>query len=563
VLSISKGPEGPFAFTTGYPGGNTSRVIRYRSSTAANVVAARRESKIIFSLPDEMYLAPCTRISRNTKISGFMSKQPREIRTAGILLSRKNNTALHRQLYEQLRTMIVKGQLRSNERVPSGRDLARELSVSRIVVTAAYEQLIIEGYLVGKTGAGTFVAGSIPDKLLQARPGKKQENKKQAATKNISAPAPSILPGGRIDARAFQIGLPSLDLFPYKTWHQCAGHVLKELKSIHLGYEDTFGYWPLRKAIASYLRISRAVTCEAEQVIVVTGSQQGLNLVARVLLKKDSCVWMEDPGYFGFKAALANIGIAPRPVPISKSGIDIAYAHKYYGPGELVYVTPSYQFPLGHTLSHQNREKLIRYASRHSMWIVEDDYDSEFRYQGNPLSSLQGLDEYRKVIYSGTFSKVLFPGLRIAYLVIPDLDLMADFRKEKEIIDRQSPILEQAILARFMEEGHFARHIRKMRLLYAQRQQYLITHLNSYCKPYLHFSDSPAGMHLRCRVKKGINIAKLKINIHKAGLQLSFVDDFAISHFYPGEFLLGYTAFTKYQLKQAVDTLVSCLQHSL
>lgn len=492
-----------------------------------------------------------------------MSKQSKEIRAAGIKLSRKSGIPLHQQLYEQLRAMILKGQIRSGERVPSGRDLASELAVSRIVITAAYEQLIIEGYLIGRTGAGTFVSETIPDKLLNTGFNKVPAKNKYADKRTLSAPKPANLPGDRIDYTAFQIGLPSIDSFPNKIWHQCANHVLKELKSIHLGYEDTFGYWPLRKSVAAYLRISRGVKCEAEQVIITTGSQQGLNLIARVLLKENSCVWMEDPGYFGFKAALKDIGVTPNPVPISKHGIDIHLAHQKYGPGELVYVTPSYQFPLGHTLTYERRKKLISYAARHSMWIVEDDYDSEFRYQGNPHASLQGLDEYAKVIYSGTFSKSLFPGLRLAYLVIPDMDILPAFREAKDTIDRQSPILEQALLAKFMEDGHFSRHIRKMRLLYAQRQQFLIEFLNRYCKSYLTYQVSPAGMHLRCKVKKEINVEKFKDNLAIAGLRVVFVDDFAIKYFYPGHFLLGYTAFTRYQIKMATEKLAGCLRDSL
>lgn len=492
-----------------------------------------------------------------------MSKHSKEIRTPGFKFNRKSSLTLQSQLYNQLRNMILNGQLRCQDRIPSSRDLANELAISRIIITNVYEQLIDEGYLTAISGSGTFVSKMIPDKLLMTPQKKSFVTNKLKSKINFSDEDTIKKPGNRISTTPFQIGLPSLDSFPYKIWHKCTNHILKEFKTIHLGYDDTFGYWPLRKAIASYLRVSRAVKCEAEQVIIVTGSQQGLNLICMALLNENSSVWMEDPGFYGFKSALQIIGATPNPVPVLKFGVDINYAHKTYGPGDLLYITPSYQFPLGNILSFENRKKLLDYAGKHSMWIVEDDYDSEFRYVGNPLSSLQGLDSYNKVIYSGTFSKVLFPGLRLAYLVLPKEEIVSTFREIKEVIDRQPPILEQAVLTKFIDDGHFLRHIRKMRLLYAQRQQFLIEALNKNCKYYLTFKNSSAGMHLRCRVKKGINIEKFKTNINKSNLSISFVDDFSIKYLYPGEFLLGYTAFTKYQINVGSEVLAECLKQSI
>jgi len=378
-----------------------------------------------------------------------MPKESPEINLAGIKLLKKSSASLYMQVYEQLRKMILDKRLRPGDRLPASRNLAKDLSVSRVIISQGYEQLMMEGYLVGKTGSGTFVAETLPDHLLNA-------TKMDVVAEKNSVPVLH-----KTELVPFQIGTPSLDSFSYKNWFNTSNSILKELKKFHLGYDDPLGYWPLRKAIASYLRVSRAVKCEAEQVIVVTGSQQGLNLIVECLLKKGEQAWMEDPGYPGAKISLDHAGATICPIPIEKDGLDIAYAIKHFPDARLAYITPSHQFPLGYTLSHAKRMQLLEWAKRKKMWILEDDYDSEFRYEGSPLASLQGLDNDGRVIYSGTFSKVLFPGLRLAYIVLPSEEMVETFKIIKENLDRQSPVIDQLILCRFIEEGHFLRHIRK------------------------------------------------------------------------------------------------------
>lgn len=491
-----------------------------------------------------------------------MAKESPEIILAGIKLSRQLATPLYLQLYEQLRAMILSSRLRPGDRLPPGRNLAKDLGVARVIVSQAYEQLVMEGYVTGKTGAGTFVAAKLPDHLLNAAR-TTVVTTKPFVGKTVPAKTPeNAQTGSRIEAVAFQIGMPALDVFPYKLWQQSGNQVLKNFKQAHLSYEDTLGYWNLRKAIAAYLRIARAVTCEAEQVIVVTGSQQGLNLVVECLLNKGDKVWMEDPGYHGARIAFTNAGVTCCPIPVEEDGLNVAHGVQQYPDAKLAYVTPSHQFPMGCTLSHTKREQLLEWARQQESWILEDDYDSEFRYEGRPLPSLQGMDTGGRVIYSGTFSKVLFPGLRLAYIVLPAVQMVAQFKRVKDNQDRQSPIMEQLILCDFMEGGYFLRHIRKMRLLYAERQQQLLQLLQTHLKDQLRVSLSPSGMHLLCWLPEGIDMAKFKDAIQKQQLAISFVSSFSIQHKLPPAILLGFTAYTKYKMRVGVEKLQSCLREA-
>ncbi|AXY76340.1 PLP-dependent aminotransferase family protein [Paraflavitalea soli] len=493
-----------------------------------------------------------------------MAKESPEIILAGIKLSRQLATPLYLQLYEQLRAMILAGRLRPGDRLPPGRNLAKELGVARVIVSQAYEQLVMEGYVTGKTGAGTFVAEKLPDHLLNAtRNGQVPSKATAPPVKPLAArPAENAQTGSRIEAVPFQVGMPALDQFPYKLWQQSGNQVLKNFKQAHLGYEDTLGCWNLRKAIAAYLRIARAVTCEAEQVIVVTGSQQGLNLVVECLLNKGDKVWMEDPGYHGARIAFTNAGVIPCPIPIEADGLNVAHGVQHFPDAKLAYVTPSHQFPMGCTLSHGKREQLLDWARQQQSWILEDDYDSEFRYEGRPLPSLQGMDTGGRVIYSGTFSKVLFPGLRLAYIVLPTVQMVNEFKRVKDNQDRQSPVMEQLILCDFMEGGYFLRHIRKMRLLYAERQQQLLHLLQTHLKDQLRVSVAPSGMHVLCWLPEDIDMTKFKEAIQKERLAIAFVSYFTIQYKLSPAIMLGFTAYTKYKMKVGVEKLVLCLREA-
>ena len=496
-----------------------------------------------------------------------MSKKSAEFSLAGMKISKDIETPLYRQLYDQFREMILDRRLRAGDRLPSTRILSIETGISRTMITQSFEQLILEGYLVGKPGSGTFVAGTIPDHLTLA--GKPDTSRVRPARRQFDL-AKDVLPKEIISRNSnkeeivpFQIGTPSLDLFPYRIWQQTGGQVLKKFKSFNLGYDDALGYWPLRQEIAGYLRQARAVKCETEQVIVVTGSQQGLNLISECLLKKGDAVWMEDPGYHGAKFSFLNRGVKICPVPVEEDGINISHAIKHCREAKLAYVTPSHQFPLGVTLSLAKRLQLLNWAKRKNRWILEDDYDSEFRYEGRPLASLQGLDTEGCVIYSGTFSKVMYPGLRLAYLVLPSLEMVEEFKKVKAMMDRQSPILDQIILSRFMSEGHFLRHLRKMRLLYDERQQTFINAVKELVGDYLMIKPNAAGMNLTGWVSKKIDLQKLKTEIKKQGLAIPFIRDYAMESFNPRGMMFGYTAFTKYKIRTGLEKLRDCFERSL
>jgi GntR family transcriptional regulator / MocR family aminotransferase len=422
----------------------------------------------------------------------------------GIGLTPDGPIPLHRQLYEGLREAILTRRLSPGMRLPSTRTLARELGISRYTVVDAFRQLCAEGYVEGKVGAGTCVTRTLPDDLLRpALPAisasvpmreRRPRSQRSEGQMALGRPLLSTRPNPPRHTQPFQVGVPALDAFPGDLWGRLvARHARAMPVSMH-GYQDPAGYAPLRRAIASYLAAARGVHCTAEQVIVVNGSQQGIALTAQVLLDPGGAVWMEDPGYPGAKGALLGAGARLIPVPIDAEGLDVEAGTARCPGACLAFVTPSHQCPLGVTMSLNRRLALLEWAREAGAWVIEDDYDSEYRYVGRPLAALQGLDAAGRVIYAGTFSKVLFPALRLGYLVVPG-DLLEAFAVARLFADMHPPLLEQAVLAEFMTEGHFARHIRRMRLLYAERQAALVEAARS-LSAWLDVRASEAGMHL-------------------------------------------------------------------
>jgi GntR family transcriptional regulator/MocR family aminotransferase len=429
---------------------------------------------------------------------------------ASLVLDTSSPTPLYRQLYDGLRQAILSGQLRPGTRLPSTRSLADELSLSRNTVMSAYLQLFAEGYLEGKVGAGTDVARSLPDEMLQAQTWPARQARSEEASQRLSergrslVAIPVALSRGQGQPRAFRPGTPALDAFPFDLWRQlqarCWQHPSLEL----LGYGASAGYPPLREAIAEYLGAARAVRCKPEQVIVVAGSQQGLDLTVRLLLDPGDAAWLEEPGYPGARGALLAAGARLVPVPVDSEGLDVAAGIARCPQARLAYVSPSHQYPLGVTMSLKRRLALLEWASRAGAWVLEDDYDSEYRYVGRPLAALQGLDAAQRVIYLGTFSKVLFPALRLGYLVVPP-DLVEAFTAARMLADRHSPSMDQAVLAEFLAQGHFARHIRRMRVLYAERQAALVEAAKRELVGLLEVRPAEAGMHLLGWLPAGVD----------------------------------------------------------
>jgi GntR family transcriptional regulator / MocR family aminotransferase len=408
-------------------------------------------------------------------------------------------TPLHRQLFDALRAAILEGRLSAGSRLPSTRDLGREIGVSRNTVMAAYEQLVAEGFLEGRTGSGTYVSTTMPGDLISARASRKATpvpaEAPLSARGAVLARASVTEPGaaGR-EVRPFRAGVPDLDAFPGDTWARLSSRRWRASSSDLLGYGDPAGLLDLRRAIAAYLRLSRGVRCGAEQIVIVGGSQQGLDLVARLLLDPGDIAWVEDPGYAGVTGALRGTGVTPVPVPVDDQGLVVEAGERLAPNALLVSVTPSHQYPVGVTMSLARRLALLEWASRAGAWVLEDDYDAEFRYAGRPLEALQGLDDDGRVIYLGTFSKVLAPALRLGYLVVPP-GLVAAFSRAREVSGRHAPMVEQAVLADFMVEGHFARHLRRMQGIYAERQAALLAAARDLAGGLIDVRPADAGLH--------------------------------------------------------------------
>ena len=420
-----------------------------------------------------------------------------------LVLQRASSIPLHRQIYEQWRTGILTGRFRRGERVPSTRELATTLSVSRSTVTESYEQLIAEGYLDASQGSGTFVCHELPDEAL--RPGRARITTKDdepairlsryggGLREDFIYPA---TPPGFI---RFTHWRPDLERFPFALWRKLvtrhlrgATHELYDYAGLFDYAEQSAGYEPLRREIAAYVARCRAVRCAPEQVVIVNGSQQGLDLCVRLLLDRDDQVAFENPGYQGARQIFQAHGARLRPARIDADGVVIGDLGRTT---RLVYVTPSHQFPTGVSMSLARRLELIEWARGQNAAIIEDDYDSEYRYSGAPLPSLQGLSHGVPVIYIGTFSKVMFPGLRIGYVVAPQR-LVAALQRAKWLADRHTSLPDQAALTDFIREGHLERHIRRMRRLYGRRRQVLVESLARHFGAGAQVRGDAAGMHL-------------------------------------------------------------------
>ena len=424
-----------------------------------------------------------------------------------VTIDRRSSRPLHRQIYDGFRGAILRGELRGAQQVPSSRLLAQELGISRIPVISAYEELLSEGYFESRVGAGTFVSRSLPETLTSvessAAPAQFTPAKSRSVSRRGAAVTP-IDPSAWITGKgAFALGQPAYDQFPVHIWSKLVGRHGRSLRTSSLHYGSMLGRTDLRDSIATYLRSARGVHCEPEQILVVNGSQQAVQIAALALLDPGDRVWMEEPGYWLAQRAFKLAGARIVPVPVDDEGMDVAAGKRLSRTARLAFVTPSHQFPLGSTMSLPRRLQLLDWARTQGSWIIEDDYDSEYRYESRPIPSLQGLDTDARVIYVGTFSKVLFPSLRTGYMVVPT-DLLDRFIAVRQTIDVSQPDLNQAILAEFIDEGHFARHLRRMRSLYGERRAILGDGLQKYFGDELEILGAQCGMHLSVRIRKGM-----------------------------------------------------------
>lgn len=478
-----------------------------------------------------------------------------------IALQVESGVPLYRQLFDSLREAILIGLLKPGVRLPSTRNLAQDLSIGRNTVIAAYDQLIAEGYLEAKTGAGTRVATITPDALSRVSAARSAQPKHATREKAVSLSARGELLAGteRLGAdpnqSAFQPGLPALDEFPFAVWSRLVGHRTAHPLIDTLGYYHIGGYQPLREAVASYLGAARAVQCDPEQIIIVTGAQAALDLTVRMMTDPGDRVLIEEPGYLGARGAFLAAGADVQPVPVDEDGINIAQARPGGHPAKLVYVTPSYQYPLGVTMSLQRRLQLLDWAHANNAWIVEDDYDSEYRYRGYPLSALHGLDHGQRVVYMGTFSKTMFPALRLAYVVVPR-ELSDAFRQAVRHTGQDSPLIEQAALTDFMNEGYYASHLRRMRRLYADRQQRFIEYANNVASDMLDLQPSDAGMQLVGRLATGYEEQSLVTALRSAGLKLNGLGSYYLEEPKQTGLYLGYAGVNDKHMRDGLDRLV-------
>ncbi len=475
------------------------------------------------------------------------------------------DSPLYQQLYSHVRRAILTGTLKGDTKLPSTRTLADELGVSRNTVLNAYEQLLAEGYLESSSGSGTYVARVLPDHLLRTprpqpdtieQPPSHLPQFSRHAQLQLSAPRQfTAIPSREGIVPPFSPATPALDAFPHEVWSQLVTRQAKR-RSARDYYYALGGYAPLREAIAAHVTFSRQVRCTAEQVIIVSGSQGGLDLSARLFLDSGDAVWLEDPGYLGARGAFLGVGAKIIPVPLDKEGLVVETGVKRAPNAKLAFVTPSHQFPLGMTMSVRRRLALLEWAKEANAYILEDDYDSEFRYSGRPLASLQGLDEAEHVIYIGTFSKVLFPSLRLGYLIVPP-SLTQAFLTVQHSVDIHNPFLEQAVLTDFIVEGHFARHLRRMRKLYAERRLMLLETLRDLP---LDIESPEAGIHCVAWLPEGVDDEAFVQKAKSYGLDLWPVSLFSIERLPRQGIILVYGGLSKDSMEEGARLLAKVLR---
>jgi GntR family transcriptional regulator/MocR family aminotransferase len=407
----------------------------------------------------------------------------------------QNGEANHRQLCRLLQQGILNGTLPGGTKLPPTRELAQELGIARNTVVHVYEQLASEGYVSTMVGRGTFITDTVPDQggdyqNLPLRPPSRQD-----LLSGRGADLVNYAGAAKQQWGAFVPGVPDVTLFPFRTWVNIGKQVWRKPAADLLTYPTSAGYLPLRQAIADYLRAARGVNCSAEQVLITTGTHQSLRLAAHMLAEPGERVWLEDPGYWGARSLLRSEGLELIGVEVDAEGMHPSPYQMQRLVPRLIVVSPSHQYPLGSVMSLTRRRQLLQYAQATDAWVLEDDYDSEFRFGCKPLQSLQGLDASGRVLYLGTLSKTMYPGLRISYMVVPP-DLVDSLTTGLIELYREGAYTTQAILAEFIAQGHFASHIRRMRTVYSRRRALLIDAIRAQFGDTLPVLGDNAGLHL-------------------------------------------------------------------
>jgi GntR family transcriptional regulator/MocR family aminotransferase len=465
-----------------------------------------------------------------------------------VLDEREEGTTLTRWLYEELRKAILSGRLRRGARLPSTRDLANRYSVSRRIVVNVYEQLEEEGYLTGQVGAGTTVSEQVPEDYLTSSPVRPKQFRR-----TIDLPKAYKRP-----SRPFRPIEPALSEFPIDIWSRVSARCMRGMSTGLLAGGEISGLRTLRECIAEYLGSSRGVVCAPDQIVVVSGTQQSLDMLARLLMSPNDPIWMEDPGYIGAVDAFRNSQARIVPVRVDECGLDPADGRRRCPRPKAVYLTPAHQFALGSTLSLERRFDLLNWAKRTGVVLIEDDYDSEFRFAGRPAPAIRGMDDSDSVFLLGTFNKVLFPALRLAYMVVPDewLDKVLALRHQT---DRYPPAMQQAILAAFMGEGHFSRHLRRMRELYAGRLHALRTDVERYLEGAVRLPEIEAGLNTPAYLLNGMTGRQAAERAKKESIEAWPLEQFSLERRDIHGLLLGFAGFTPREIRAGVLGLARAL----
>jgi GntR family transcriptional regulator/MocR family aminotransferase len=434
----------------------------------------------------------------------------------------------YRQIYDRFCSAIGSGLLKPGDRIPSARALTKELGLARGTIEAAYSLLAAEGYIQARGQAGTIVT-----------PGLKPRTPVASAMppSNTGIVAPSFRPDSILP---FQMGLPALDVFPRKIWARLGARCVRAMQPSDMTHPSVYGLAALRAEIAAYLQVSRGISCSPSQVFVTSGYRHTMQLIGHALLKAGDRVWLEDPGYPPTRELLAHMHIAAVSVPVDSEGMVISEGIKLAPRARAAVVTPAHQSPLCVSLPLPRRLALLDWAARNKAWIIEDDYDGEYRYVSRPLPALKSLDRDGRVLYAGTFSKVLFPSIRLAYLVVPETQVER-FEQISQIFAGGSPQLTQAIVTAFITEGHFARHIQRMRKLYAERRDATTAGLESVLGKHMRIDSPPGGMHLILRLQGKQSDHRLLARMQENGLAGEALTDWTINSDRASALLLNFT----------------------
>ena len=468
-------------------------------------------------------------------------------------------------LYCILRDAILEGRLSAGTKLPSSRTLAEMMLISRNSVLAALERLLDEGYLVTRPSSGTYVADIIPDQLIQIQNDRQQAVYQPTQTLNINPHIANLLPDwhqqrfSNQEKKMFHIGVGCVDLFPHQLWGKLLGRAWRQ-SYYQLGqFHDPRGYLPLRQAICQYVQSTRGLNCNEEQILIVNGTQQAIHLAAYALLQPHDQVCLDEPGYDSALHIFRSFGVTVQPIESDDEGMKIPEIIQHHAASKLVYTAPSHQFPLGGTLSLARRFALLDWAAQQQKWIFEDDYNSEFRYGTHPIQALQGLDQQQRVIYAGTFSKMMFPEFRLGFMVVPEA-LIDTVSLAKYYTDTRSSYLEQVALTEFIKDGHYARHVRKIRKACYERQQVLIAAIQHHLSDVLDVQSTDSGIHLVCWLKANWTEQDFIAQCIQVGLSVQPLSRYCQTSSQKAAVLFGYAAHTPDEIKEHIEKLARQIQ---